>query len=228
MANIEGLSPLDVRSRSELIADQLRERILSGAFRSGEQMIEGQIATELQVSRGPVREALQRLIQEGLLVSHRNRGVFVLRLTPADVAEIYGARRAIETAAAETVLTSGRATVAATVRALHAILRSMPPAVASGDWSRLAALDLAFHSALVAGAGNARLSRLYATLAAESRICMVNLEVSYPRLDALVAEHERIADLLAEGRGGPLRREITIHMEKAVIDLTASMNQLVL
>jgi DNA-binding GntR family transcriptional regulator len=100
----------------------------------------------------------------------------------------------------------------------------MPAAVSADDWSRLAELDLAFHSALVQGSGNSRLTRIYATLAAESRICIVNLEGSYPRVDELVDEHERIVTLLADQRGEALRHEILQHMDKAVADLTSMMN----
>jgi DNA-binding GntR family transcriptional regulator len=225
MAGIDDLPALEGRPTSELIADQLRDRILKGAFRPGEQVIEAQLAGRLRVSRGPVREALQRLSQEGLLVSYRNRGVFVLELTATDIAEIYIARKAIETAAAETVLASGKAKVIATTQALRHTVQEMSAAVSAGDWSRLAELDLAFHSALVGSSGNSRLSRIYATLAAESRICMVNLEGSYRRVDALVEEHECIVNLLAEERGEALRQEIAQHMNKAVVDLTASMNR---
>lgn len=225
MTGVDALSALEGRPTSELIADQLRDRILKGAFRPGEQVIEAQLAAKLRVSRGPVREALQRLSQEGLLVSHRNRGVFVLELTTTDVAEIYGARKAIETAAAETVLASGKADVVATVQALRRIVEEMPAAVSADDWSRLAELDLSFHSALVRASGNSRLTRIYATLTAESRICMVNLEGSYPRVEVLVAEHEQIVKLLADERGEALRQEIVQHMDKAVADLTGLMNR---
>ena len=81
MAGIDGLFVLEDRPTPELIADQIRDGILQGDFRPGEQVVEAQLAARMQVSRGPVREALQRLIQEGLLVSYRNKGVFVLELT---------------------------------------------------------------------------------------------------------------------------------------------------
>jgi DNA-binding GntR family transcriptional regulator len=225
LAGIEELSALEGRPTSELIADQLRDRILQGAFRPGEKVIEAQLAARLQVSRGPVREALQRLIQEGLLVSYRNRGVFVLELTATDIAEIYAARKAVEAAAAESVLAAGQAKVTSIAQALRHVVHQMAAAVSTGDWSRLAELDLAFHGTLVEGSGNSRLSRIYATLTAESRICLAHLEGSYPRVDALVDEHERIVDLLTEERGDALREEIGRHMDKAVADLITSMNR---
>lgn len=223
MAGIDELSAIEGRPTSELIADRLREHILSGAFQPGEQVTEAQFATKLQVSRGPVREALQRLSQEGLLVSHRNRGVFVLDLAVVDVVEIYAAREAIEIAAAAALLAAPRDRIDRTVQELTGIVGQMPDMVSAGDWSQLAQLDLSFHSALVAGSANSRLIRIYATLAAESRICIVNLKGSYPSLDRLVIEHQKILTLVEEARGPELRREITRHMKSAVNDLSVSM-----
>ena len=55
------------------------------------------------MSRGPLREGLQRLTAEGLLVSIRNRGLFVIDITPERVGDVYVARQAVERAAAEQV-----------------------------------------------------------------------------------------------------------------------------
>src|SRR5919112_4285185 len=104
MAAPEGLFALEGRPTAQLIADQLREQIVQGIFRPGEQINESVLAGQLHSSRGPVREALQRLAQEGLLVSHRNRGVFVLELTVDDIREIYAVREAVESTAAEALL----------------------------------------------------------------------------------------------------------------------------
>lgn len=223
MAGEDGLAALEGRPTSVLIADQLRERIIDGSFRPGEQIREASLVEKLQVSRGPVREALQRLSQEGLLVSYRNRGVFVLELTVADVAEIYAAREAIELAAAQAVLAQEPAVLAATVASLSKIVAKMAPLVAAKDWRTLAELDLSFHVAFVKSARNSRLSRIYSTLAAESRICIVNLEGSYPHADALVDEHQHLVDQLTAGDAAKLDAAIRAHMASAVHDLTTSM-----
>lgn len=223
MSGIDVLSALEGRPTSVLIADQLRDRIIDGSFQPGEQVTEAQLAARLEVSRGPVREALQRLSQEGLLISHRNRGVFVLELEAEDVAEIYSARAAVELGAAEEILAGGDEVIDPVSRALADVLEQMPAVVAASDWKALSGLDLGFHQAFVAGANNSRLIRIYDTLAAESRICMVNLEVSYPRADVLVSEHERIRDLLVARDKNELDRAIRAHMSSAVRDLTASM-----
>lgn len=221
MAAPEGMFAVEGRPTAQLIADQLRELIVQGAFRPGQQVNESALASQLNTSRGPLREALQRLCQEGILVSKRNRGVFVLELSTEDVREIYSVREAVELAAAITLLDSESDQVTDTCRELKGIIRNMAKQVAASDWQAIVRLDMQFHTAFVSGTGNTRLIRIYETLAAESRMCILSLEVAYPRIDALVQEHQRILDLLeARDRSG-LQNAIKRHMQKAVEDLTS-------
>jgi DNA-binding GntR family transcriptional regulator len=219
------LAPLKAPQTAAVIADQLRERILDGSFDPGEQLSEANLAAQLQLSRGPVREALQRLVQEGLLVSHRNRGVFVVELTATDVAEIYAAREAVETAAAVAVFTGNEELRTMAVKKLTAIVATMPRLVEAHDWRKLAKQDVAFHTTLVKAGGNSRLVRMYATLAAESRICMVHLENAYFHPQSLVEEHQHIVDLLAAGPRRSLEAAIRQHMVSAVSDLSLLMSR---
>ena len=222
MAAPEGMFVLEGRPTAQLIADQLRELIVQGAFSPGQQVNESALASQLKTSRGPLREALQRLCQEGILVSKRNRGVFVLELSTEDVREIYAVREAVELAAANSLLDSGPDQVTDTCRELKGIIRNMAKQVAVSDWQAIARLDMQFHTAFVSGTGNTRLIRIYETLAAESRMCILSLEVAYPRIDVLVQEHQTILELLeARDRSG-LQQAIKRHMQKAVEDLTSS------
>lgn len=221
MAAPEATFVLEGRPTAQLIADQLRELIVQGTFRPGQQVNESALASQLNTSRGPLREALQRLCQEGILVSKRNRGVFVLELTTDDVKEIYSVREAVELAAANTLLNSGPEQIAATVRELKAIIKNMAKQVKASDWQALARLDMQFHTTFVSGTGNTRLIRIYETLAAESRMCILGLEVAYPRIDVLVQEHQKILDHLEAGDRQGLQSAIQRHMEKAVEDLTS-------
>ena len=221
MAAPEGLFTLEGRPTAQLIADQLREQIVQGIFRPGEQINESVLASQLRTSRGPVREALQRLSQEGILVSHRNRGVFVLELSDDDVREIYAVRQAVESTAADALLAAGPEQVKDTCQVLETIIGDMAKQVAVSDWQAIARLDMQFHTSFVSGAGNTRLIRIYETLAAESRMCILNLAVAYPRIDVLVQEHQNILDLLEAGNKAALHKAIKQHMQKAVEDLTA-------
>lgn len=222
MAAQEGLFVLEGRPTAQLIADQLREQIVQGIFRPGQQINESALASQLHTSRGPLREALQRLSQEGILVSHRNRGVFVLELSTDDIKEIYAVREAMELAAADILMDAGLEKINDTSDVLKGIIKDMAKQVAASDWQAIARLDMQFHTSFVAGTGNSRLIRIYQTLAAESRMCILNLEVSYPRVDDLVQEHQNLLDLLEAGDRKGLQDAIKRHLRQAVKDLTAT------
>src|SRR5919106_6370635 len=179
MTGLDNMVPVALRGTSAVIADQLRERILDGSFAPGEQISEVQLAARLGMSRGPVREAVQRLAQEGLLVSHRNRGVFVLDLDVGDIDDVYRGRRAVEKEAASTVYERGIPD--GFVERLQGILRNIELYMNAGDWPQLAREDLHFHETMVGAARSSRLSRMFSTLAAETMLCMSAFDDRYIR-----------------------------------------------
>ncbi|WP_406274254.1 GntR family transcriptional regulator [Nocardia sp. NBC_00881] len=225
MATPEGPLVLDGRPTAQLIADHLREQIIQGDFRPGQQINESVLAGQLRTSRGPVREALQRLAQEGILVSLRNRGVFVPELSIDDIKEIYAVREAVESASANILLAAGQEQINRTCQSLKETLTEMATQVALSDWQALTRLDMKFHTSFVERTGNSRLIRIYDTLVAESRMCILNLRVSYPRVDVLVQEHQNLLDLLEAGDNEGLQQAISRHMRKAVDDLTTTTHQ---
>ena len=89
-----------VRTLSERVFDIVREQIVSGRLSSEAPIRQDALAAELGVSKIPVREALARLEQEGLLTSHANRGFFVQPMSAVQAEEIYALRLAIEPQAA--------------------------------------------------------------------------------------------------------------------------------
>ena len=218
----KGLFTLQGRPTAELIADQLREQIIQGIFRPGEQINESILAIQLNTSRSPVREAVQRLCQEGLLISRRNHGVFVFEISTQDSREIYTVREAIETSAVDSLLNSSPKNIKNTCQALSRILRRMTKQVAMNNWQSIAQLDMHFHTTIVAAAGNSRMTRIYETLAAESTMCIINLEISYPQAQTLIQEHQNIFNLLEAGNREELQEALKHHMQQAVHDLTTT------
>lgn len=216
-SGLEELTPIRPRTTPEIIADRLREQIITGAFGAGTRMVEPKLAERLGVSRGPVREALQRLVQEGLLTNIPNRGVFVVELGDTDIADIYTARRAIEREAA-TVL--HRSKSPAYLARLVAVVDEMRELADRNDTALIAEQDLAFHCALVDAAESPRLSRMFATLAAETRMCLVSLMDCYPRRSLLVEEHRQLLVLLRGDDEQALLRAVSAHLDSAVRDLT--------
>jgi DNA-binding GntR family transcriptional regulator len=216
----KGPFTLEGRPTAQLIADQLLEQIIQGLFRHGEQINESILAIQLNTSRSPVREAVQRLCQEGILINRRNHGVFVLEISAQDSREIYTVREAIETNALDTLLNSSPKNIRDTCQALKKILRNMTRQVAMNNWQSIAQLDMQFHTTIVAAAGNSRMTRIYETLAAESTMCILNLEISYPQAQTLIQDLQNILNLFEAGDRKELEKALKHHMRKAVHDLT--------
>lgn len=191
------------------VAERIRDDILSGVHQPGAQLNEMELALEFGVSRGPLREAMQRLIQEGLLRSEPHRGVFVPDLTEADLQDVFFVRATLEAAAVRRIVAGDRRGAVATV--LTGIAERMDRAMKAGDWSTGGELDFAYHRALVDAAGSDRLSRTYATVQAETRLCLHRLMGGYRRSEALADEHLRLARLLAEAPVEEVLAELQRH-----------------
>ena len=127
----QAAEPISRTTLSGQVTERLRDGILAGAYRQGEQLNEAELARQFGVSRGPLREAMQRLIQAGLLETRPYRGVFVPELTGEDLADICFAREAIETAALRRVVSLGKAV--AVSRRLAIEVDRMDDALRRGD-----------------------------------------------------------------------------------------------
>ncbi len=88
--------PIRRQSLSAAVVERLRDKILSGELREGEQLRQDAIATEFQISRIPVREALSHLAAEGLITIVANRGAVVSALSPDEIMQIFETRAVLE------------------------------------------------------------------------------------------------------------------------------------
>jgi DNA-binding GntR family transcriptional regulator len=211
--DVEDLEPVSRRSTAAIVADRIRQAIMRGVFPPGTQLGEVELAARLDVSRGPLREAMQRLVAEGLLRSERHRGLFVRDLDADDVRDVYTARTAVERAAALLVLAGDRHAAA---DRLGEALGAMEDAAGAGDPVALADADQAFHATLVASSGSPRLRRMADVLLVETRMCLAALQETAPPADALVAEHRELRDAVREGDAERLVAALEAHMSDAV------------
>ncbi|QAY60322.1 GntR family transcriptional regulator [Microbacterium protaetiae] len=161
-------------STVDLISIELRNAIFSGALPVGGPIGEVEIATQLGVSRSPLREAAQRLVQEGLLTATPGRGLRVSVIGTEHLQDLYDARGAVEFEAVR-IIVRDKAALDQVAQALDELekLSEGQDARAIGD------ADLAFHRALVEASGNRRLSRYMATLAIETRIASFSTSDEY-------------------------------------------------
>jgi DNA-binding GntR family transcriptional regulator len=149
----------------EAVADEVRQRILRGDLEPGTKLGETELAEEFGVSRGPVREALRELAREGLAVDLPRRGTFVTKPTAADLEELYVLREALEVAAARLTIAKGHDK---DLRLLLQKSLAVEKAYAQPDLIKAWEVDLDFHKAVVALAGNKRMVRMYEQLATQS------------------------------------------------------------
>jgi len=202
---------------ASIVTERLRAAIVDGSLEPGSQLSEVELANTFGVSRGPVREALQRLVQEGLLLSEPHRGVFVPVLTHEDVLDIYLAREALESAAIRSIVANDAS--AAASEALDRYVTEMENAEAAGDWVAVGNFDLEFHVALVEASGSQRLQRMFSTVISETRLCLGALTSADGRGD-LVQEHRQICDLMQQGKTDQALAVLGKHFDDAVVTLS--------
>jgi len=159
-------APLGVTANETLadrIADRLKRLIVTGEIKPGQKLVEKDIAAAFNVSRTPLREALARLVNDGLAAGIPYRGIFVRQITLRQVQDIYEMRIAIEGLAAMLAAERGDAGHFA---ALNELLIAMDKEQAGDDSAELKLLNERFHRAVAIASGNAllveRLDELWA------------------------------------------------------------------
>lgn len=213
----DGLTPVGRESTTSIIARQLRAAIADGSLPQGGQLGEAELARRFDVSRGTLREAMQRLVEEDLLRSERHRGLFVRELSASDVYDIYLTRNAIEQTAARLILRGDREAVA---DRLDAVCREMQAAIKRDDLDSLSQTDARYHEILVTSSGSRHLSRMARTLLIETHMCIQALagpgaeRAGEP--EDRVGEHDAITAAIRAGNEALVLGLIDAHMEDAV------------
>lgn len=155
------LEKLEPRALSRRIVDQLKRVIIAGELRPGDRVLETELAEQLGVSRGPVREAFRQLEQEGLLLSLPHRGTFVASVPEDEIEEVYALRAHLEAYAARRVVTERRDEALAM---LGGLFEQMLEAARDNDLPSLADLDLQFHDTLLELSGYVGLHRIWRSM----------------------------------------------------------------
>lgn len=164
MAHVSPLfdtEPVNYPSLAGEVAQRLRDAILEGRFADGERIVERDLAEQLGVSRGPIRDALKRLEHEGLVELLPRRGARVATLTPEDAAEVLAVRAALEPLAVRALLERGDPGL---LEPLSECLERLRVASEASDWPALVSLDMEFHELVFRQAGGRSLLRVWDAL----------------------------------------------------------------
>jgi DNA-binding GntR family transcriptional regulator len=206
---------LDIRTLSDRLVDVVRDFILSGAIGPEAPIRQDALAAELRVSKIPLREALARLEQDGLIVSYANRGFFVRPMSPEEAEEIYALRIKLEPDAA--AFACLRAEEADRERARLALEQFDIDAAAQKP--TVGALNRAFHLALVRPGGQPVTTNIVARLhVLADRYVRKHLEPKGRFVNA-EAEHHEMLDAWLKRRDARVRKLITQHLERTLADL---------
>ncbi len=207
---------------SEDVAGRIRAAISDGRYPPNTRLVERRIAAELGVSHIPVREALARLVDEGLVEHQPRRGARVAGLTPLQVEEIASLRTLLE----EFVVVRVQQRMTPAVKAeLQRVVDAMVQAAERGNSARVLELDQRFHERLWALADHAMLvelvGHLRGRLAAFLRSATTTLDS-----DGLVEHarsHQLLLDTIAGGKPAAAKRAMAAHVAIATDRVLATL-----
>ncbi len=189
------------------VYEHLRRAVLDGEIAPGGRIGEVELGERLGVSRTPIREAIMRLTQDGLLVAEANKGVRVRTVTAQEARDTYTVREELDGLAAALAAAAHSPADAGTLRAaLDAVNASQ-----SQDYRQQTRLDLQFHRAITVAAHNATLSDLARDL--EQRVALIKHQTrTYNAHPDTAAQHAAILRAVLDRDAGAAREAARVHV----------------
>jgi len=197
------------KSLTEMVADEVRARIVDGRIRLGAGLSENGIAAELGISKTPVREALLQLKQEGLVEVQPQRGTYVFRLAPEQVVMLSELREVLETTAIRSAIARNGQALAAR---MSEIFGEMKDAYDADDKVAYRKLDGDYHEAIIELCGNPYIRNAYRQIsfcvaALRSRL---SIEAQLNKLS--LADHREMLRLIKARDVPALQRLLRAHI----------------
>jgi len=193
--------------------NEIKRRILNNEIPSNSIMLEQELAELLDMSRTPIREALIRLSNEGMVEVRPRHGMRVLPLSAQDMSEIYDILTALESKAAEIVATNGLNREQLTE--LHSSIDEMDSSLERNDLTAWGNADERFHRLLVEYSENQRLINIVNTFWDQShRVRMLTLHIR-PKPSKSNRDHRKVIDAIEVGDPETARNEHREHRRKS-------------
>ena len=190
----------------------LRDEICAGKYPPGFWLQETELTEYLGVSRSPVREALRRLVADGLLMEIPNKGVFVKEFTIRDIDEIFDMRVMLESYA---IRKSRSRMTSARLQKLFDILEELERTHAAGDLAAYTQIDEVLHNRIVELSENSLVISTYDRVRSMNQQFRVLSLTSHRRFDESLEEHRQIVQSLAVGDVETACATNTRHLELA-------------
>lgn len=201
----------DIPTVVQVVARDIRKRVLDGEFEPGTQLRENDLLDDYQIARHGIRSALHALAHEGLLRHQPHRGVFVPEADAAEIADVLTVRFAIE-AEAIRLIVEHDADTGSIVHALER-LEAVPD---DASWSELLAADFAVHQAIVDAVGSLRMSRIHDSLIGESALFLAFYGPKDQQRSVIRPLHRRLVESLLVGEVGHARDLLAADLQQGM------------
>ncbi len=211
------LGPLmDTPSLDKLAYERIKQAILTFEFLPNQNLVEGELAAQLRISKTPVRDALMRLEREGLVTRQPYKGTFVTDVNKQDMTNIFEIRICLEGLA---VRLAARALTQDDFATLQKLINEHEKALQAQNYSKASEINGKFHHVIYQRCSNQRLQDMLRNL--EDHLTRYRLlSVSQGmRSDKSVAEHQAILDALLAGDVEAAVSSMEQHLSSAMNDL---------
>lgn len=202
------MGKLDYRTLRENVADEIRMKILNGDMKPGDKIVEQELASEFGISRGPVREALRQLEQEGMVEYSRNVGCSVRHVGMDDIYEIYYMRANYEMMA---VRLHNSPFPQENLEKMEHILSQMKM-LHKDEYRKVFELDNEFHEAILDLVSFKRLKKAWEDLSYGNIVTGYNMDVDREQvIKRQYIIHEKLLDACKNGSPAQVEQAIADH-----------------
>lgn len=202
---------LQPRTLVHQVIDALVAGASEGLILPGDRIIETELATQLGVSRVPVREALRVLESQGVVINEPYKGIRLTPVTPERIDQLIEVRVALETTAGASAIRQGQNNPAH-LGELEQIVQDMETMAERNDVFGFATADTSFHRSFCSFAGNAVLSDMWEMLARQMTIIFGLSALGKPMAD-IVEEHRTLMRVFASGNIADMAHAINDHID---------------
>lgn len=195
------------------VVDAISRGIKDGRFVPGQRLVEADLTRQLDVSRGPLREALRRLSSEGFITIEPHKGAIVRKMTRADVIHVFSVREVLEGFGAR--LAAENIGLGDNRRRLAAVLEEMQTHYDANDLVAYMESNEKFHDLIVELSGNHYLQGLVSQLRTPLYRYQFNNLMNVTSKRNSMAGHKVIADAILKGDGAAAEQAMKEHVASA-------------
>ena len=209
MAGTFSFSKAPKQSLKTLAYESIKTAIVKGDLAPGERLLETEIASQVGISRGPVREAIRQLDQEGLTYSHPHRGTIVLEMNSEETEKVFvPTRRILEEYVARNAylhLTNEN------YQYLESIIKQMESASQEDNFYEMIDLDMKFHSHLIEQAASPSICALWNNIKSRIHSRLLLQGIAQNSLN-IAQEHKDYLSCIREGDIDKIREHLHYHI----------------